>query len=134
MAPVRCKQSIQQTNVFCFVGIMKSTKLTTRILAFCCVLFAICSPGLAQIVVDIGPNPSIPGPNDITNFYAPNPAFGTDEKPGGMNYYDDNGAGLVSPGQTFLSVTNGVLTSVALQMGNNSGTYSGNGSGTGPGL
>jgi hypothetical protein len=131
VAVVRCRQLTQPNlNLFAASKIMKTPNLTNRALTFCCALIGICSPGMAQIVADIGPNPPTPGLNDLTNFYTPNPAFGTDEKPGGMNYYDDNGAGLVSPGQTFLSETNGVLTSVALQMGNNAGTYSGNGSGT----
>ena len=88
----------------------------------------------AQTVISLGDNVPTPNLGDITNFYTPDTGYGTDEKPGGMNYYTDNGNGLDSPGQTFLSPTNGVLTSIAFQMGNNSGTYSGNGSGTGPGL
>lgn len=113
---------------------MKTRKLAINLLVVCFVLAAMLDVAVAQTVTSLGPNTPTPGPADITNFHTPNPAFGVDEKPGGMNYYDDNGNGLISPGQTFQSPTNGVLTSVAFQMGNNSGTYSGSGSGTGPGL
>lgn len=97
-------------------------------------LAVLAGPAGGQTVTDIGASLPIPGAGDISSFGTPNPSFGTDEKPGGMNYYDDNGSGLISPAQTFLSLTNGVLTSVAYQMGNNSGTYAGSQSGTGPGL
>ena len=113
---------------------MKLLSFLRKVLAISSAVSALCGAANAQTVISLGNNPPTPRSTDITNFYAPNTAFGTDEKPGGMNYYDDNGAGLVSPGQTFLSPTNGVLTSVAFQMGNNNGTYSGGQSGTGPGL
>jgi Concanavalin A-like lectin/glucanases superfamily len=108
---------------------MKTINLTIKTAAFCCALAILSGTAFAQICTTLGNNVPTPGVGDITNFYTPNPGFGVDEKPGGMNYYDDSG-----PGQTFLSPTNGVLTSVAFQMGNNSGSYSGGGSGTGPGL
>jgi hypothetical protein len=108
--------------------------LAAKILVFCGALGALSGAANAQTVTSLGDNVPIPESGDITNFYTPDPNYGTDEKPGGMNYYTDNGGGLDSPGQTFLSPTNGVLTSVAFQMGNNNGTYSGSGSGTGPGL
>jgi hypothetical protein len=113
---------------------MKIFNLASKTLMFCCALAAMSGVAVAQIVTDIGPNPPTPGATDISSIQTPDTGYGVDEKPGGMNYYDDNGNGLVSPGQTFLSPTNGVLTSVAYQMGNNNGTYSGGLSGTGPGL
>jgi hypothetical protein len=113
---------------------MKESNLAAKIAVFCCALTALCGVASAQIVTSLGNVPPTPGPGDITNFFTPDTSFGANEKPGGMNYYDDNGGGLISPGQTFVSKTNGVLTSVAYQMGNNAGTYSGGGSGTGPGL
>jgi len=106
----------------------------SRVLAFSCALAAMSGVAFSQIVTDIGPDLPTPGPNDIYSFGIPDTGYGTDEKPGGMNYYDDNGMGLISPGQTFQSNTNGVLTSVAYQMGNNNGTYSGGLSGAGPGV
>ncbi len=112
---------------------MKNFTCTAPILA-AAVLAALAGTVSGQTVTDIGATPPVPGAGDISSFGIPNPSFGTDEKPGGMNYYDDNGAGLVSPAQSFLSMTNGVLTSVAYQMGNNNGTYAGSQSGTGPGL
>jgi hypothetical protein len=109
-------------------------KLRNGIVAFWCAAVSLSGLALAQTVTDIGPIPPTPGQGDIWSFATPDTGFGVNEKPGGMNYYDDNGNGLISPGQTFLSLTNGVLTSVAYQMGNNNGTYSGGLSGTGPGL
>jgi hypothetical protein len=113
---------------------MKTLNLSTYISVLYCALAVMSGVAFAQTVTSLGPNPPTPGPTDISNIQTPDTGYGVNEKPGGMNYYDDNGNGLVSPGQTFLSPTNGVLTSVALQMGNNAGTYFGSGSGTGPGL
>jgi hypothetical protein len=112
----------------------QNIQATAAILVFCCALAVVSRSADAQTVTSLGDNVPIPEAGDITNFYTPDTGYGTDEKPGGMNYYTDNGSGLDSPGQTFLSPTNGVLTSLAFQMGNNNGTYSGGGSGTGPGL
>ncbi len=131
------KNLVKKTQISNF-GSRAFRRAGLPLMALCCALAAGGSVARAQTITDTGAAAPTPGAGDVYSILT-SASLGP-EKPDGLNYYDDNGfnnglgVGINSPGETFISTTNGVLTSVAYQMGNNNGTYSGGGSGTGPGL